>query len=321
MPLIHFKSVRQQVRFSLGDDIFSPCIAELTLTAVPIKGDYFGHTFLWELYSGNAVTWTTPLNELSATCLLPSSTDRVFYFWVDKGTDDEQRYTVRYFGTAIDDLQNQHSSFNVVSSTFIDNSWAASITGVQLLLGQDRQGLSAVNPTELALIWALPTNVNGLRTLIVEQLINGVWTVVGQTQPQDVQQLSPIDTNSYYRIKTVYNLDHQRYIQYGSPYLVSLNVVDHTIYADEVLGQSSSLLANLVVSNYTLVNSDQVTDELVEQQLSSGTSLLPQVSLQNYTLVNTDNVTDELLEGAQVLGSSLLPMLSVTYLGGTIIGG
>lgn len=92
--------VLSPVSLTVGDNLTAPCTDSITLTATITVGYENRHTYLWELASGNPVLFTTPVNQLTATCsFLGINTDRVFYFWVDKGRSYQQLFIVHYWAT------------------------------------------------------------------------------------------------------------------------------------------------------------------------------------------------------------------------------
>ncbi len=90
--------VLSPVTLTVGDNLTAPCTDTITLTAVITVGYENRHTYLWELASGNPVLFTTPVDQLTATCtFLGLNTDRIFYFWVDKGRPYQQQFIVHYW--------------------------------------------------------------------------------------------------------------------------------------------------------------------------------------------------------------------------------
>lgn len=83
--------------FTAGDDQITVCDPGATLTATVI-GDLTGHTILWEQIVGLPVTFTTPLDQLSVSYTQTTFEDKVFRFWIDKGTGQQQFDDVNVFG-------------------------------------------------------------------------------------------------------------------------------------------------------------------------------------------------------------------------------
>jgi len=76
--------------FSAGEDQNVICSPLVTLQATVI-GDLTGHQIIWEQISGHAVNFTTPLNQLTVQFTPPAiNDDKIFRFWIDKGTIEQQ---------------------------------------------------------------------------------------------------------------------------------------------------------------------------------------------------------------------------------------
>ena len=86
------------ITITVGDNLTAPCTDSIDLVATITIGYENRHVYLWELASGDPVVFTTPVNQLTATCtFLGLNTDRVFYFWVDKGRPSQQQFIVHYW--------------------------------------------------------------------------------------------------------------------------------------------------------------------------------------------------------------------------------
>jgi hypothetical protein len=84
--------------FTAGPDQVTICDTTVTMTATVI-GDLTGHVVLWEQLTGSAVTFITPLNQLSVTYTTATFDDKSFRFWIDKGTGEQQFDDINIFGT------------------------------------------------------------------------------------------------------------------------------------------------------------------------------------------------------------------------------
>lgn len=83
--------------FDAGADQVTVCDTTVSMTATVI-GDLTGHTIVWEQISGTAVTWITPLDQLSVSYTTATFDDKVFRFYIDKGAAGEQFDDVNIFG-------------------------------------------------------------------------------------------------------------------------------------------------------------------------------------------------------------------------------
>lgn len=85
----------------LPDEIISLCLTSVEFNPV-LRGIVTGHTYLWEQISGDqsTVTWLTPKNQKDVVIDLGGlKVDRVFRFWISKGTRYEKYYDVCLYGT------------------------------------------------------------------------------------------------------------------------------------------------------------------------------------------------------------------------------
>lgn len=92
----------------LPDDIISLCITSIEFEPV-LRGLAIGHTYLWEQISGDqsTVTWLTPKDQKDVIINLGGlKVDRVFRFWISKGTVYEKYYDIYLYGTPFDRVVN-----------------------------------------------------------------------------------------------------------------------------------------------------------------------------------------------------------------------
>ena len=312
------------ITVSIRPDVISPCIVSLDLIATVTSGRASEHTFLWEQISGSQVVFITPVNQLFVSCTLLDSTDKVFYFWVDKGTAKEVYYIFNYRGTATETTALTGSNTFICNGLQIDNGSpiCSTIFATQQLFIPPTSGSIVINDPNLVLRWNLPTNIVGLQGLQVEQIINGVWVSVLTLLPTDPQILLNAINNANYRIKTTYIIDGGRYSQYSCVYCAAINTANYNAYVDDII---SSLGNNTVttpgVVNYTLITSDMVTSELLDIIPVTGVNIIQGITTTLYTLITSDMVTSELLDIIPVTGVNTITRPVVVYLGGTTIGG
>lgn len=297
------------------NEVFAPCLQTATLKAIVISGRPEGHTFIWELVSGAQVIFTSDIHKLTTTCdLIDISSDRIFKCTVDKGRKTEKPYYLTFWGTATETSPTVISNTTLISGLNILNSspTCLSIRETQAIFNSNPTGLCSINPNNKILVWDLPTNLNGLRSIIVEQIINGVWTDVLILSPTDPQVLHNATNKTYYRIKTIYMIEHLLYSQYSCVYYASIDEANYNGYIDEVLIPMSNSLAPPQVTNYVLSNTD-ILDTL---GLTISNSTTPS-ALTVYTL--TSNIIDD--NATLNISNSSLSPYNVTYYGGVVIGG
>lgn len=95
-------------------EILSLCITSLEIKPI-LQGIPDGHTFLWEQISGNTseVTWISDPTDVDLVISLGKiKTDRVFRFWISKGTKYEKYYDVIVYGTPRDEIVGLPSANN-----------------------------------------------------------------------------------------------------------------------------------------------------------------------------------------------------------------
>ena len=95
-------------------EILSLCITSLIIQPVLI-GLEEGHTFLWEQISGEtgSVEWLSQPGDVDLVVNLGKiKTDRVFRFWISKGTKYERFYDVVVYGTPKDEIVGSPSAEN-----------------------------------------------------------------------------------------------------------------------------------------------------------------------------------------------------------------
>lgn len=107
-------------------EILSLCIQ--TVEIVPIlKGIPDGHTFLWEQIKGDVseVTWISdPTDKDLIINIGKIKTDRVFRFWISKGTKYEKYYDVIIYGTPKEEMSGlpNAGNFNALTGANLNSS-------------------------------------------------------------------------------------------------------------------------------------------------------------------------------------------------------
>lgn len=111
-----FEILLWDIEAIVPNDIISLCLTSIEFTPVLI-GLVTGHTYLWEQISGDqtSVVWLTPKNQKDVVIDLGSlKVDRVFRFWVSKGTRYERHYDVYLYGTPLDKITSAANSGMIV---------------------------------------------------------------------------------------------------------------------------------------------------------------------------------------------------------------
>lgn len=314
-------STQGMLGLSVPKQFISPCATSLTLTATIISGRSDGHAFLWEVTAGAQVVFTSPTDQLSTTLDLPTKTDRVFTFWVDKGTSIQQRFDFRYYATSTE-IGPFYGGNTVVSDFDINVNWKSPLASIFGTVALTSGNTVQINPSTDVLFWGTPLTPSGLVQYLVQHNVDGIWTDVATVAANQSRQYSGVQNHSFYRIVSVYILDKQTYYQPSSPYFVALNEADYSLYGDDVLFYSgSNAISFTQLTNFNLVNTDSFTNELVDINLQFGGVSCNFSTVNYFTLLSTDSFTNELADMNTQYGSSTANFTSVVYFGGTVIGG
>ena len=176
------------------------CQIYVTLEA-KVFGTLDGHTFEWEQISGSAVQWVYDRNALSTTYTQTLRDDKVFLFWIDKGTLFERSFRVSVYGSPTDKVYmnfetGMSENFRYQSSQEISNFV------FYPRLASTSQGIA--NNTRWDLYWMPPANLN-YSSVSLEENSNGSFftkTVIDNTSTPIVTN---INTDSSYRALVTYN--------------------------------------------------------------------------------------------------------------------
>ena len=176
------------------------CQIYVTLEA-KVFGTLAGHTFEWEQISGSAVQWVYDRNALSTTYTQTLRDDKVFLFWIDKGTLFERSFRVSVYGSPTDKVYmnfetGMSENFRYQSSQEISNFV------FYPRLASTSQGIA--NNTRWDLYWMPPANLN-YSSVSLEENSNGSFftkTVIDNTSTPIVTN---INTDSSYRALVTYN--------------------------------------------------------------------------------------------------------------------
>ena len=130
------------------------CDINITLNAIVI-GDLTGHTVEWAQLSGPPVVWLENIHQLSVMFEQPQiRNDKVFRFYIDKGTKDEIYREVLVTSVARDIV-----SFTSLASNYaVQHEWVSEeqVTGLKILPGLSAYGVATLNNTIHSLLWSNP---------------------------------------------------------------------------------------------------------------------------------------------------------------------
>lgn len=93
--------ILQDLTAILPDKILSVCLPTVSITPV-LRGLEFGHTYFWEQIFGDtsSVIWLTPRNQKDVVIQLDDKKDdKIFRFWISRGTRYEKYYDIYIYGT------------------------------------------------------------------------------------------------------------------------------------------------------------------------------------------------------------------------------
>ncbi len=207
--------------FNAGIDQHVPCAFEVTLTAT-VNGNLQGHTVLWEQLSGDTqIVFVTPVNQTTVTYNIVGggSSDRLFRFYIDKGTPLEQFDDVVVWGTPTE--TEPYSYYIPPAPTSIDTECrnipcSSIITRYDVFPTPSEQGTTVVNPTTgFSLIWTSPTcdSQYFIGTDVVQN--TGVLTTIATVLPTQPQLASIPDLYGVYYLYVNYVVDGTPYTQFS----------------------------------------------------------------------------------------------------------
>lgn len=248
--------------FDAGVDQYATCAPSVTLTAT-VVGNLGGHQISWEQVTGDTqIIWVTPTNQLTVTYTVigGGSSDRVFRFYVDKGTPIQQYSDITVWGTPTETQAYAVSSLTVLQS--IEQSCKSiPCSSVSVFYGfppPSAAGTVAVNPsTGFYMTWSAPTclSISGTDTSYVSviQNNNGQNTVLGAFMLPTVNVI-PIPTPyDIYYLTTTYtqgsNIYHQTPCRYGQvqPSNVTNIYATDTALSPNVIPKSQATYYSLTI--------------------------------------------------------------------------
>ncbi len=180
--------------FTCQPDVQAVCDLQIVLTAT-VDGDLFGHTIVWEQISGTAVTFITPLDQLSIEYLNGTGSpitgsvfdDKVFRFTIDKGslnpTSPEQFCEVNVFGAPTEITFSNALMGQSTTQGYLDCNVPSCLqTSVGLNANLDGAECPLLTGT---LFWGPPLceDVAILRYQVEEFISGSGWSVVATLNP------------------------------------------------------------------------------------------------------------------------------------------
>lgn len=301
--------------FNAGVDQYATCDLELTLTAT-VNGNLSGHTIMWEQMSGSTqIIWLTPTNQLSVTYAVVGggSSDRVFRFYIDKGTPLEQFDDVTSWGTPTESEPYTYSSTNtgVSTDTPCRNIPCGSVLSTYRVFPLPSiAGTAVVNPTSgFAINWSWPTcDLSYFIGATVVHNNNGTLTTLGSVPYSSEPVMSVPDLYGTYYIYVNYLISATPYIQYSCR---------HQQFAPNNL--STVYTMDTMDSYNTSNNTSVVYFSLISE--TSAVSVYDTYAV----LTNTDTVFYERIVAPTAISTEVVPSVlnntTATYFSNNGIGG
>ena len=234
------------------------CSPLATMTA-SLTGNPAGHTFWWEQISGTDVDWgASDRTQLSVSWAWPVvRDDKIFKFWVDYGTPEQQFSLTTISSTPQD---------NVGETTFAGSRSVPSAANQMDILPVTTFPLGVPNYAKLyqlgdptSITWSVPTDTSNIVGIALEENLSGSYTQIyyaSNTSTNNTATVNPITGTYRYRIdfkgsKSVYTSSFRP-------------VLNYPILGDDAYtgGMSVSLVpslrSSLLVSRITFVSDDTV---------------------------------------------------------------
>ncbi len=200
--------------FTCPPDIQAVCDLQIVLTAT-VDGDLFGHTIVWEQISGTAVTFITPLDQLSIEYLNGTGSpvtgsifdDKVFRFTIDKGslnpTSPEQSCDVNVFGAPTEQVFSGTLMGQGAQTQLYLDCNVPSCRDTSLSLNANLDGAEC-NLATGTLFWGPPACDDiAISRYQVEEFISGSgWSVVATLNPIQ-RRFDGVVAGRTYRVVTI----------------------------------------------------------------------------------------------------------------------
>jgi len=196
-----------------GPNVVANCKNDITLY-VEVTGEVESHRFLWEQISGNpiGVQYTTPLNELtlSYTNVIPPGTrdDKLFRFWVDKGTARAQYYDFWVWSSPVEIIPftpaaiKENNVTTAIGQASSINAWVSHGTIVDVLTNQTHYGYF--------LEWNPPVGHTSSTFInyVIQKYVAGDWVTVETLTDNSVMDFFMLGAvpDTVYRVIASYRL-------------------------------------------------------------------------------------------------------------------
>lgn len=265
-----FRVALQGTQIVLEQVMLVSCSDIVTLNARIADTSDRPHTYYWEQISGTPVTWLEDQDQLMVMWRQPADTgEKVFRFWLDRGTSFEQKQDV-----LVTSVNRDPYSMPVASSQstdhqpWLDNQMIAEATLLPMPNPRpDSAGEVFVNPPTRAFSWYPPTNQLYLEGIQVQIWNDGVYTdgpKLTTSQPGVLQYFSNASLSSRYRFNPVFNQFGIKTIVLGKLRVPTRHANQHEMdtFEDSMWRPSLGALS-LVTSVTTRTVSEQVIEEVM----------------------------------------------------------
>lgn len=314
-----------------GEDANAVCDLSFTLTATVI-GDITGHTFLWEQVQGTAVTFTTPVDQFTVSYNQSTFDDKVFRFWVDKGTASQRFDDINIFGSPTSTVNDFVTSIG----TNIVNNTTTSRTGDQVALRfytpyplAPHDGVSAAHTyTTATLLWFAPETNNEILGYLVKERndVTGIWNDIASL-PASAQLFHATVIGNTYQIVTLFKYDNSFVGQVGSnivwingimdsPKIAGVDSIVPYIYPSKTVIET-----NYAVESLVILVCDPGYDSLILAPTISNNSYVEVYDSIQLKLVGKDAPYDSMFSAVSLPTNVDVSLYDVTVLTGTQVGG
>ena len=191
-----------------GEDGNAVCDTAWSLEAI-IVGSLQGHAVLWEQIQGLPVTFTTPVDQVAISYTQTTFENKVFRFWVDKGTSSQRFDDVSVFGSPTTSIRKSYanSANNIIFNTtqsFLGEKLTIRI--VPALPTSQHDGFVVVKVYTVAdLTWEAPiTDIPIVGYVVRERSpISGGWVDIA-TLPATAREYNGATLGNLYQVATLY---------------------------------------------------------------------------------------------------------------------
>lgn len=304
--IVTLLSVRPQndiVLVTAGPDQQRICDPIVYLEAT-IQGNTSGHTFLWELISGEAVSLFVDTQTRAHYVVDGSSRNRIFRFWIDKGKYNEQYQDLTIFSTPTDYFNLNSavltSSLNTTTDPLLQIS-VYSFTVPQLFDYTIPNNSSAsYNESVVGLTWSLPDIYTQSSTVIIDYYksnfigttlevnINGVWQVLTNVLGTSAPRVyTPVYVGFPLRIGSVFNTNG-----HIKTYYTSVFVASPQLSANEIFSRNDITSKIVSTINYNILSKTNydLDDTITYHTYSTGNNVVTKTStILSMTKVDVDD--------------------------------